>query len=199
MDTVCKLLGFVPLCAIALWVPGTASADPRHSPGAGHGYHDAGPYIGGALGRSYIDTDLGDFGFDSDDTAYKLFLGFGFSDYVRLEAGYVDLGSLQETLDFGVIGIERVGFGADGPTLGLELGLPLGQSFSITARGGVMFWEAQAGVGGFGFRDKGEDPFYGIGLRYRMSPHVSLLGGAERYELEDLEVDVISLGVSFYF
>lgn len=200
MDTATRLLAGSALGALVLWLPGVVNADP-HRHGGGHGYHDAGPYVGGAIGRSYLETEFGgEFEeFDGDDTAYKVFLGFGFSEYVRLEAGYVDLGDLEEDLSFVGIGSQRVGVSADGPTLGLELGLPLGEYFSITARGGVLFWEAEARVSGFGVRDDGEDPFYGVGLRYRLGPHASLLGIAERYELEDVDVDVISLGISFQF
>lgn len=201
MDTADKLLAASTLGVLALSFPLVSNADPHGSRRGAHGYRDAGPYVGAAIGRSHIETDLSGASEDlgSNDTGYKVFLGYGFNDFVRLEVGFIDLGDLREDLSFGGLGSQRVDVRADGPTVALELGLPVGEYLSINARGGVVFWDAEARINGFGVRDDGEDPFYGVSLRYRLGPHASVLGSAERFELDDVEVDVISLGVSFRF
>lgn len=204
----CRSALVAAACLLPLAALGGEPYRAGHSPHAGypsHGHHgygpEYGPYIGAAISRNRLEVDLagGLTEIDADDTGYKVFLGHAFSEYVRIELGFVDFGELQELIDLGPLGIQDVSVEADGPTLGLELGVPLGEYLSVHARGGVVFWDAEGTVNGFGIEDEGEDAFYGVGVRYRLSPNLSVVGAWERFELDDVDVDVASLGLSFRF
>jgi hypothetical protein len=60
-------------------------------------------YIGGSIGGVFLqvedfDEELGTFRFDGGDTAYKLFGGFRFLNFLGIEAGYVDLGNPDDVI-----------------------------------------------------------------------------------------------------
>lgn len=176
----------IPLVSLSM----RANAD-HDGPAYGyHGHPAAGPYVGASLSRNEFDLDFGSGAqINTDDTGYRLFGGLAVSPYLRLEGGYIDFGEIN--------GSESVH--ADGTTLGLEVAAPLGYDMSAFLRGGLLLWESELSTPGFSLFREGEDPYYGIGIRFWATPRLSIVGAFERFELANDHIDVSSLGFSVGF
>ena len=156
-------------------------------------------YIGASLGSAHLDENIDGVGFDSDANSYRLFGGIQFGDALGIEAGYLDFGEFSETIDIGGIP-SSTEISGDGWTLGGTLAAPLGDRFAIFGRAGVFFWDADVVVDGFSIDTPGdENPYYGGGLRLDFSEQFSLTGDWTRYELDEVDTDVISLGFQYRF
>ena len=187
-----RVSAFVTIVAYA----GVATADHRF------GHHGAaGPYVGGGITRVDVDesANLGLFGAELEDTSFKAYLGYAASDALRLELGYVDFGEYQDLWAFPAGGLQPIALEAEGVTLGAEVGVPLAEDISLFAKGGLVFWDAGGFAGGFGVEEEGEDPFFGAGVRFRLAPNLEITGSFERYALDDVDVDVSTLGLSLRF
>lgn len=160
---------------------------------------DTGLFVGASIGSSHLDEDFGGFNMDSDASAYRIFGGFQLGDHLGIEAGYHNFGDFEETVDFGQF-LSRTEITADGWTLGGTVGLPLSEQFSLYGRAGVFFWDADVEVDGFSIDvPEDENPYYGGGAKYRVSPNLSLIGDWTRYELDTIDSDVISIGFQYGF
>lgn len=160
---------------------------------------DTGLYLGASIGSSHLDRDFRGFTLDTDATAYRIVGGLQLSDSLGLEAGYHNFGDFAETIDFGGL-TSRTEFVADGWTLGGTLALPLSDQLSIFGRAGVFFWDAEVEVDGFSITvPDDENPYYGGGAKIEISPNLALIGDWTRYELDNIDSDVISIGFQFRF
>lgn len=158
---------------------------------------DTGVYFGGSIGASHLDEDFSGFNLDTNATAYRFVGGFQFGDILGIEAGYHNFGDFSETLSIGGIS-SRTKLAADGWTLGGTLGLPLSEQFSLYGRAGAFFWDADVEVDGFSINvPKDENPYYGGGARFDVSDNLSLIGDWTRYELDNIDSDVISIGFQY--
>jgi opacity protein-like surface antigen len=180
-----KALRVAGLAAISLAAPGLAFAD-------------SGLFIGGSVGNTTLDEDFDGNVFDDNATAYRLVTGYQFSDVFGLEIGYQDFGELDETID-NPLPIEA-SISADGWTVGATLDLPLGDRFSLFGRAGYFFWDADVVIDGFPVDIPGdENPYYGAGARVDLASNFSLIGDWSRFELDDVDTDVISIGFQYRF
>lgn len=181
-----KVKSLSSLAVLSMLATGTASAD-------------NGLFIGGSIGSTTIDESFGGVDIDSDSTAYRFVGGYQFGDLFGLEVGYQDFGDLNETVIIGpVSSLTRLS--AEGWTMGGTLGLPLTDQFSLFGRAGVFFWDADVIIDGFSINTpRDENPYYGAGLRLNVSPNLSLIGDWSRFELDDVDTDVISIGLQYRF
>lgn len=180
-----KAIPLVALAAVSLAAPGLALAD-------------SGLFIGGSIGNSTLDEDIDGAVFDDNATAFRLVTGYQFSDMFGLEIGYQDFGELDETVD-GPIPVEA-SISADGWTAGATLDLPLGDRFSLFGRAGYFFWDADVVVDGLSLDIPGdENPYFGAGARVNVTDSFSLIGDWSRFELDDVDTDVISIGFQYRF
>ena len=152
---------------------------------------DSGFYLGGSVGTAGTELQFEDgVEFDEDDFAWKGFAGFNFDLPVidlAVEGGYVNFGSPGGTVNVPGAGSADVDLDVDALSgfglLGVDLG-PIG----VFAKAGVISWDAQSTIEGFGSDDEsGTDPAYGVGARFS-------LGSVEirvEYEAFDLDVDGI--------
>lgn len=138
--------------------------------------------FGANLGSARVDG--GDF--EGSDTGWKIHLGSSVGHLLGGEIGYVNFGSLG---------------GGNGPraeawTPALTLGFPLGMA-RIYGKGGVAF----ADVEGSAFTEeyKDEDPFYGVGLRFGLSPGLGFRAEYERYTFGDDDLDMAQAGIELNF
>jgi hypothetical protein len=165
---------------------------------------DNGLYIGGSLGGSSLevldfDEDLGDIRFDDGDTAYKLFAGFRFLDFLAVEAGYLDLGTPSDTVGNGDVTVDIGVQGWDAFAVGM---LPIGP-IDIFAKLGVVSWEAdiQAAIDDItdDNSESGTDLAYGLGLQLRLGS-IGIRAEGERFDIAEAEeVYLFSVGASFTF
>lgn len=181
-----RTLWLAGMATLALSAPALATAD-------------SGLFIGGSVGSTTIDDTFDDIDIDTDATAYRLVGGFQFGDLLGIEVGYQDFGDIEETFSVGPVS-SRTRISADGWTLGGTLGLPVSDNFSLIGRAGVFFWDAEVSVDGFSIDTPGdENPYYGAGARVDVSSNLSVIGDWTRFELDDVDTDVISIGFQYRF
>ncbi|MGI9237073.1 MAG: outer membrane beta-barrel protein [Woeseiaceae bacterium] len=160
---------------------------------------DTGAFIGASFGSAHLDEDFSGLNIDSDANAFRIVGGFQFGDYIGIEAGYQDFGDFSEVIDFNGFSTSTK-VAAEGWTLGGTLGLPLNEQFSLYGRAGVFFWDADVEIDGFSIRvPEDENPYYGGGAKVDISPNLSLVGDWTRFELDDIDSDVISVGFEYRF
>ncbi|MEE4301464.1 MAG: hypothetical protein V2J24_18645 [Pseudomonadales bacterium] len=153
---------------------------------------------------------------DDTDRAWRLGLGYEFTDRFAVEGGYVDLGTvetrygttiqptqidalLQDTFDVHT-------YLGRGWTLGGAARLPLGDGpASAVLRGGAFFWDAdieveviQGGSGRVAGEESGVGAYFGVGFELEVAPRVRMTFDWDRYDLDDW-VDVPSIGVRVSF
>jgi OOP family OmpA-OmpF porin len=164
-------------------------------------------FIGGSIGGSSLevrdfDDELGDLRFSDGDTAYRLFAGFRFLNFLAVEAGYVDLGDPSD-----IVGE------VDGEPLELQIGvkgwdafavgmLPIGP-VDLFAKVGVVSWDADIRAALDDLRDRdsdsGTDAAYGIGVALRLG-NVALRAEGEQFDIGDAEdVYMFSVGMTYTF
>lgn len=174
------------LAVMSVLATGTASAD-------------SGLFVGGSIGSTSIDENFDGGLVDTDATAYRFFGGYQFGDLFGLEVGYQDFGNLDEIVIIGpVSSLTRLS--AEGWTFGGTLGLPITDQISLFGRAGVFFWDADVTIDGFPIDVPQDDnPYYGAGARVNLSPNLSLIGDWTRFELDDVDTDVVSIGLQYLF
>jgi hypothetical protein len=160
---------------------------------------DSGLFIGGSVGNTTVEDDFDGFVLDSDTNSYRLVTGFQFGDMLGFEIGYQDFGELNELLTIGTTTSDAL-VKTNGWTAGATLDLPVGDTFSLIGRAGVYFWDADVVVDGFSIDLPGdENPYYGAGARVIVSPNLSLIGDWTRFELDNVNLDTISIGFQYRF
>lgn len=170
--------------------PALAAAQPTPFIGASYGYvkaHDL------EINDTNVGDDLEDF--DDDRTTYKGFVGIELTDWLALEAAYVELGDFEDR-----------GFKVDnkGYTGAAIVGIPFNEHVTLFAKGGQLWWESDAtGPLGFDESREGETPFWGVGLEIGFFQPLAIRIEYERFDLDDDNVDgaidYASAGVQFGF
>jgi len=174
------------LAAASMAIPGIAAAD-------------SGLFVGGSIGSATIDDGFDGVNLDADTSAYRIVGGYQFGDLFGLEIGYQDFGTLDEIVIIGPISsLTRIS--AEGWTAGGTLDLPISDSVSLFGRAGFFFWDADVSIDGFSIDvPSDENPYYGAGARLKVSSNLSLIGDWSRFELDDVDTDVISIGFQYRF
>lgn len=168
----------------------------------------AGPYIGGSIGQGdvgrSITTGLITSGsFDGRDTAFKIFSGYMFSPAIGVESAYVNLGKLTYAGQFGPQPVTGGTVKASGFTIELLLNHSLTRDFSLFGKLGMLFWEWRAddltsGVP-FAIAEDGRDALFGLGLAYNLSRRLGVRAEWERFKLDDVGADLLSVGLVWSF
>jgi hypothetical protein len=152
---------------------------------------DNGIYLGGSIGQSSLQVD--DFSYDADATGYKLIAGWRFLDWLAVEGNYIDFGSGDDSVSGAEIKSE-----ADGVSLSAVGFLPIGP-VDLFARVGAVDWSADLSSPGIGSAsDDGTDLTYGVGAQFRVWS-LSIRAEYEIFDIEDVDVDMISVGVTWTF
>ena len=152
---------------------------------------DNGIYLGGSVGQSSLDID--EVSYDASATGYKLIAGWRFIDWLAIEGNYVDFGSGDDSIAGTKIETE-----ADGISLSAVGFLPVGP-VDLFARVGMIDWSADLSSPGIGSEsDDGTDLTYGVGLQFRVWS-LGIRAEYELFDIEDADVDMISLGVTWTF
>lgn len=163
---------------------------------------DSGFYIGGSFGNAGVDINLGAGvpDFDEDDSATKLILGYRFdlpSVFVSVEGGYVDLGKPELSEGAASVSLDTSGINLFG-IAGIEAG-----PVDLFAKAGYIMWDADIfaddGLGNvLSVSDDGSDLGYGLGIAFGLGP-VEVRGEYEIYDIDDVDVDMISVGFTYLF
>ncbi|MEM1176009.1 MAG: outer membrane beta-barrel protein [Pseudomonadota bacterium] len=168
---------------------------------------DGGLYVGGSAGGSTLEADFdqGEFpefpsSIDEDDTAYKLFIGYKLDLPVftlGVEGGYVNLGE-PEIPVVGIPGISEVNLETTALNLWGTAGIEAGP-LDLYAKLGFVSWDAEASIGNLGSAsDDGTDPAYGVGVSFGLGS-LEVRGEYEIYDFDGTDIDMLSVGIAFYF
>jgi opacity protein-like surface antigen len=161
-----------------------------------------------SVGGGYGYTKLKDNDFDEDEAAKKAFAQVKFNEYIGLETSYIDFDKARNS---------RVEFDPTGITLGLILEAPITEMFSLYAKGGQMWWDADANVdltlveatNNF----DGNESFWGVGTKFQLTEHLDLKFEYERFNFDisrdeinvlqsrdiNMDVDYASANLQFTF
>ena len=153
---------------------------------------ESGFYLGASAGNADSSVDSGNISFDDSDTGYKVFLGYNFGVIpflnLAVEGSYVDFGKAKgNNVDTQVTGVDAFGL------VGFNLG-----PIELFAKYGAINWDAKV-TGLTGTADEsGTDPAYGIGLQFQLGS-LGVRAEYERFDLDQVEIDFASVGVSYTF
>ena len=166
---------------------------------------ESGFYMGGSLGTAAVEANVVD-GielpdpapiFDEDDFGWKFLAGYDFAlseaFTLGIEGGYVDLGSPSADVFTVPVSLDPTGLNLYG-TAGVDIG-PVG----LFAKYGFVDWEVAGSIDGIEFDDDGNDPAYGVGLRFTLGS-VEIRGEYEIFDISDAEdVTLLSAGLVVRF
>lgn len=164
---------------------------------------DNGFYLGAGVSQSRIDGIGEGFGADDlddfrlRDTAWKIIAGFRPLDFFAVEVNYMDLGNERATIA-DAFDIEAEATAWSGYAVGL-IPLPFVDLF---AKGGVAYWEAEAGVRGvedLTLRETGATFAWALGAQVRFGSLAARLE-YEQFDIDDTDgLELLSLGLTYTF
>jgi Outer membrane protein beta-barrel domain len=171
---------------------------------------EVGFYLGGSIGQTTVefeetvdDGDGGstDFHFDSDDTGYKLFVGYNFLPWLGVEGGYIDFGNPADDLNIPNFPNVDADIEVTGWEAFLVGTLPLGPVDLFIKGGGVAAeLDAELKVTGFpseSFNESDEYGAYGVGAAFNFGKFAI----RAEYEAYDVDIDdlyFISVGATYH-
>jgi hypothetical protein len=180
---------------------------------------DAGKfYVGGSLSQSSIDisvSDLDDGSFtsgraDNSDKGWKVFVGFRPFKFLSFELDKIDVGEV--TIDAVSAGSVMGGFVAgdvhatsdlDGYRLSAQGILPIGKKFSLFAHFGYFEWDANSAITNDGVTTTDStsdtDEYYGAGAAWRFNGGTTLRVEYDTMTLDNTDVGIASVGLSWGF
>lgn len=165
-------------------------------------FADGGFYLGLGAGGATLEADLGGAGLpvlpvtiEEDDTAVKVFAGYNFELPVitlGIEGAYADFGAPEIPFNFGELTLETTGLALWG-TAAVGLG-----PVNVYGKAGILRWDAEANFAGERVDDDGTDPGLGLGVRFNIS-RIEVRGEYEVFDLEDADLQMLSLGIAYRF
>lgn len=161
----------------ALILMGSVSA--AHAQGTGI-------YIGASWGAYSINES----NLDDNDDVVKAVLGYQFIQWFGIEGSWND---------FGTVSNGSYNFSTDGKGLSAVLSMPVGQSSSLFAKGGIFWWDADSNLGSSLGASSGDDPFWGVGVKLGLNNNFAIRLEAERYDVSSTDLYAYTVGVEFKF
>lgn len=167
------------------------------------------PYVGASGGQSTTDScvkpqNTGSGTCDDKDTAWKIYGGMEMNEYISMEVGYVDLGTINYSAPAG----SRKTTGAIIQVVGTYA---LNPSFTLMARGGmnILNTEVNGALAATSVNNSGNTDVVwsaGLGAQYNFNKTVGLRMEWERYfeagdptDTGEADIDLVSAGVVFKF
>jgi opacity protein-like surface antigen len=147
---------------------------------------EGGPYVGAGAGSFGVDVG----GFGGDDFGYKAFAGWMFNPYVGGEVEYIDGGSAEDS----GASLDVSGFNAS-----VKVVYPIDQ-FSLFAKAGMYFWDADVSILDAHGSDSGEDFSWGIGAGFDFTDNFGVTLEYQGFEVEDTDTtDFVSASLVWRF
>ncbi|HSX49617.1 MAG TPA: porin family protein [Cellvibrio sp.] len=161
-----------------------------------------------SIGAGYGLTKMKDDDFEEDEAAKKVFALVKFNEYIGVEAAYIDFDEASNN---------GASLDADGRALALLLEAPITEAVSIYAKGGQLWWDADASLdtslGDLSDDYDGDETFWGAGVKFQLAENLDLRLEYERFNFEisrdefdvlqaddiDMDVDFASANIQFTF
>lgn len=150
------------------------------------------------IGRVSID-DIDGFPLSETSTVFRLGTGYRFLPWLGIAGAFVDLGTIESTVDIGPGTSVPVTASATGFEVTLAGRVPLGDAFALTADAGVLWWTGDSSVDGARSSDSGNDFTWGIGAEYAFGPVFVVTADWRQYTVDDVDADAIWLGAMLRF
>jgi predicted porin len=151
---------------------------------------------------------------DNSRIGWQLNIGFGVTDNVAIEAGYMDLDEGNAQLN-GLVRDPELFFSsakkihpntAEGFTLGSVYRYNISSNIDLTGSIGLFNWEGgDLQLQSLNSKqkittdDSGTDVYFGLGGGYQLADDVTLMIEWERYKYNDDENEMWSIGVNYHF
>lgn len=150
-------------------------------------------YLNASVGQSSIDNEVYGIGFD-EATSFSLGIGYFFNNYFGLECSYIDLGDAEDD----VVGLIEVS--ADALMLMAVGKYDMSDMFSVYAKVGMAAWDGKVSAPGYGSESEdGTDLTWAAGMMINFTEQFSFFGQYQAFDLDDLDIDNISLGIQYHF
>jgi hypothetical protein len=150
------------------------------------------------VGRTAVD-DIDGIRLDESATAFRLGTGYRFLPWLGVSGGYVDVGTIEASVDLGGGTPEPVKATADGFETALTGHVPLTDRFALTAHAGILWWNGDTTVSGLTSSDSGSDSTWGVGAEYSLNATFNITAGWRRYTIDNVDADVTWLGLQVRF
>lgn len=164
-----------------------------------------GTYIGANVGRSEMKLSIDEAGSSKkSNTGYKAYAGYDFTQNFGAEAGYVDFGKLDRSIDGVKLEAKSHAFyvAATGT-------LPLNEQFSLFAKAGVAQNRTKLTFSVLNLRDSDSQnktsAIFGIGAAYNINKNLSAVAEYENFgkvasqDGDKLKADLLSIGLRYKF
>lgn len=152
-------------------------------------------YAGLGVGQSNfrnVDADSA----NTRSEGWKVYAGYQFNKYLGIEGGYVNLNDMTATT-----GAVRTNMNADAWALGAVLSYPVTEKISLMGKVGAAYLlsdikrtDSLSATG-----DDSFEPNYGVGVSYAVFDNLNLRAEWERFDRDDLNIDLVSAGVALKF
>lgn len=139
---------------------------------------------------------------DNEDQVLRITGGLSFNPYLALEASYINLGRYDADYTS-----TNGNFSSEFDLHGLLVGFRLSTSFrapiAAYLKGGVNRWTNDSTIrnaaGETHGTEKDYDPYAGVGLSFVWQPQSRINLGVERYQIDEVDLDVAALELFAYF
>ena len=152
--------------------------------------------LGASIGYVNIENDDPGFEFDANDTGYKFFANYTFSNSLAIEGGYIDFGSPED-----IVGGLPGEIDASGWNLYGVGNLPLSGDVNLFAKAGFVAWEADSIIDGFLVdTDDGTDLALGFGANWNTSESFGIRAAVDWYDIDEADsIWMASVGFELRF
>jgi hypothetical protein len=155
-------------------------------------------HVAASLGRTEV-GDVNGVSIDDSATAFRLSTGYRFVSWLGLEGAYVNLGTLESSVEFAPGTTAPVEASADGFEMAAVVHIPVSDKLAATAQAGVLWWNSDTRIGSTGTDDSGNDFAWGVGVEYAIKSTFAVDGGWRRYAVDEVDADTIWIGVQLRF
>jgi len=157
-----------------------------------------GLYLGAGIGNTYYNTEIGEAieqaqEISENSTAWKLFAGFQLNEFLNVEGGYRNFGSISSDVEGETFESKTSGWDVE------ALGRIKVSMIDIFAKAGVMFWASDLTYIAENFEETGTDFLWGIGV----GAHFGSIGVRAEWESITVEspnsLSMVSLSATLGF
>jgi long-chain fatty acid transport protein len=161
---------------------------------------------------SYLDSQQAAAGKTSTTSAntrtegWKVYAGYQFNKYIGVEGGYANLNDMSATttITAPTAGSVRTNMDSDAWTLAAVGSYPLTDKFSILGKLGAAYvlTDNNVKVNSTTTQHHGDDgyqPYYGVGVSYALVDNFKLRAEWERFDLNDINIDLLTAGFTVAF
>ncbi len=158
--------------------------------------HADGLSLGASVGYVNVEDNEPGFDFEANDTGYKLFASYEFSNHLGIEAGYIDFGKPSDEFQGASGEIDASGWNLYGVG-----NLPLSDGVDLFAKAGIVSWDADSVIDGILVdTSDGNDLALGFGARWNVNENLGFRAEADWFDIDEADsIWMASVGFELRF